>query len=243
MTPLLLALQFFTSIPLKAEKEFKKENFSHSLIYFPIVGALIGCLLCLINLGLENLLLFNLAAIIIVAAWVLITGALHLDGLADTFDALGSGKNKERMLEIMRDSRIGAFGAIALILAIMLKFSAVLSLPGLKPNALILAPALGRFSLVWPLFIFPYGRKEGKAKIFFENVSLKPAIISTVISLVLSILAFRVSGIIIFAVISALSLIIAAFFNNKFSGLTGDNLGALVEITEILTLILVTISA
>ncbi len=238
MTSLLLALQFLTIIPVRI-KHITEQKLAESVIYFPAVGLLLGLLLSGVNS-----LFFNLNApgfsinILLVISLLFLTGGIHLDGLADTADALLSRKNKEEALLIMRDSHIGVMGVLALISAVLLKIAFLTSIDtALKIVALFLMCALSRWSMVFAMFLFPYARKEGKAKVFMQGINLKIFVLSTAIALLSAFLIWQIGGILVFLIVMAASYIIIKFIVNKIGGLTGDTLGALCELNEIIVLL------
>ncbi|MDP2923801.1 MAG: adenosylcobinamide-GDP ribazoletransferase [Candidatus Omnitrophota bacterium] len=238
MTSFLLALQFLTIIPIKI-KRFDKSKFINSMIYFPVVGLLLALFLAAIN----NLFLFLgfnsiVTNVILVIALIVITGGMHLDGLSDTFDALVSSKDKERMLEIMRDPHCGVMGILSVICVILLKISFLSSLnPAHKINALILMCVLSRAALVFLIFMFPYTRKEGKGKIFSEEVNLKIINIVGIITLICAGASFKIKGLLTMAVATLVAFIFAKFITKKVGGITGDSLGAANELTEVTVLV------
>ncbi|MEW6171180.1 MAG: adenosylcobinamide-GDP ribazoletransferase, partial [Candidatus Omnitrophota bacterium] len=185
MKSFLAALQFLTIIPIKI-KNIEGNHLSRSLIYFPAVGLILG----LILLGINKLLLFlNFAefslSIILVVSLIILTGGIHLDGLSDTFDALLSRKNKEEMLKIMRDSHVGVMGTLSIISVLLLKISFLYSIGiSLKPISLILMCLLSKWGMVFSMYLFPYAREEGKAKVFIAGINLKIFILSSLIMLI-----------------------------------------------------------
>lgn len=238
MSGFLFALQFLTIIPIKSEITDPKKV-ADSLISFPIVGLLLSFILIGINhllfiLGFQGF----ISNIILILALTALTGSIHLDGLSDTFDALLSGKNKDRMLEIMRDPHIGVMGAISIISVLLLKVSFLSSLsPSIKNNALILMCVLSRWSLVAAVFAFPYARENGKAKIFTANVNLKVFLSATIFTLLYVLLAWGLKGLLVFIIAAWSVYLICNFINKKISGITGDTLGALLELNEVLVLL------
>ena len=121
----ILMIQFFTRIPINKELDIKREDFSKGIIYFPLVGLLVGCVNGLVYFMTSKVLGGWIPLIALLISNIFVTGALHLDGLADTCDGLFSARKKEKMLEIMRDSRIGTNGAIALFVSLLLKLSLI----------------------------------------------------------------------------------------------------------------------
>ena len=143
-------------------------NFSaRSLAYFPFVGALLGLLLVLTSLVFQQFLPPMVSAALLVAVWALLTGGLHLDGVSDTCDALFAATTRERRLEILRDVHMGAFGAVGLVLTLLLKFAA---LQQVNLGALFLAPVLSRWAMVYA-GAFPLARNEGMAALFVKGLT------------------------------------------------------------------------
>ncbi len=238
MTGFLLALQFLTIAPVKISGTVESSRFGGSVAYFPVVGFFLGCLLIcadgLLSAFFLNQLLVNVVLVILL---MILTGGLHIDGLADTFDALLSGKKREEMLEIMRDSRIGAMGVVAIVSVVLLKLALLSSLgsDGKGPS-LILMCVLGRYSFAWNLKFFPYAREEGKAKIFFEGMNNKIFFMATLISLIFSVAFGGARGAVIFLMTAAFVVVAGRFIAGKIGGMTGDTLGAVGELTEVFTL-------
>ena len=238
----LLALQFLTIIPIKVKDVFDK-SLARSLIYYPFVGLFLGLLL----VGLFKLLLFLnfpfiASSIILIVTLVIFTGGLHLDGLSDTADALLSRKPREQMLEIMRDSHAGVLGIVAVICVILLKIAFLFSLsPASKTAGLMLMCVLSRWSMVFSIFLFPYARKEGKAKVFTEGITPGIFIVATIIVLVCAGLIAKFGGIFVFGISALGAYVIGKFITRKLGGITGDTLGATNEITEIIVLLCICI--
>lgn len=233
----LSAVQFLTIIPLKA-KDATERNIVSSCAFFPLAGAAIGLILFAIYALMSSLFLgpFVSSAITIISL-AIISGGLHLDGLADTFDALAGGKDKKDKLEIMRDSHIGTMGVLALISVFLLKiflFSEIANFH--KFAALMAMTILSRWSQVFSLRTFTYAREEGKAKIFFSGIDNKVFFYAFLSALLLIILLFRIEGLYLFIASSVFAFAVGKFFSGKFGGITGDNLGALNEITEVVVL-------
>lgn len=232
---LIQALQFLTIIRIK-NMDVDEKKLANSIIYFPVIGLGLGLVLVVANIILSKTFPSTITSAILVSLLAILTGGLHLDGLADTFDAIGSGKNKEQMLKVMRDSNIGSIGAMSLILIIILKIT-MLSAFMSRNQALISMLVLGRWSMVLPMFLFKYAHEdEGKAKIFIEGTNLKKVILSSAFTLVIILLVLKFKGLNLFIVTGFFSLIFAWFLSKKIGGITGDTLGAINEITEVLTL-------
>ncbi|MDP2938856.1 MAG: adenosylcobinamide-GDP ribazoletransferase [Candidatus Omnitrophota bacterium] len=234
MTHFLIALQFLTIIPIGNKITIDKKKLSFITVSFPIIGLVLGLILScanqLFSLVLSEPLLINVFLIVLL---IILTGGLHLDGLADTFDALLSRKDRQEMLKIMRQSNIGTMGVLSLISVILIKLALLNSLDAsLKNTSLILMCLLSRYSLVFSMFLFPYAREEGKAKAFIEGMNFKIFSLATILSLIFSLLIFKLKGLIIFGMVVIFVLLIGKFITKKIGGITGDTLGAVNELTE-----------
>ncbi len=233
----LLALQFLTVIPIKI-KNLKEKEMSWSLIFFPIIGAILGAVLVIFEkiLCLWGFPDFALSVILVISL-IIFTAGLHLDGLSDTADAFLSGRNREGKLKIMRDPHAGIMGILAVLSIILLKISLLMSFGLIKPIVLFLMCVLSRYSLVLAIFLFPYARQEGKAMVFFEGINGKIFLAAAVIALSLVIFAWSVKGLLVFLLVCASTYIIARFIAKRIGGMTGDTLGAILEINEALILV------
>jgi adenosylcobinamide-GDP ribazoletransferase len=170
----------------------------------------------------------------------LLTRGLHLDGFADTIDGFAAGGTKEKILEVMRDSRIGAFGVVGLIFLIGAKYLALDQITGPSiSNSLILMTVMGRNSMVWVCFRSPYARTgEGLAKPFAENLTSREMILSSASAIAMGLVIWGLKGVLVFIGIGLFSLLFRLFFLRKLEGITGDILGAANELSEVLCLIL-----
>jgi len=239
MKEFLIALQFLTIIPVGSKSAIDKSKLSLAVVYFPIVGLFLGLILAAGNKLLSFIPMEGLLAnTILVILLIVLTGGLHLDGLADTFDAFLSRKDKSEMLRIMRDSHIGAMGVLSLICIILLKLSLLCCLtPGDINVSLILMCLLGRYSLVLAIFLFPYAREEGKAKVFIEGKNWKSFSLATVISLLCALILSGLTGLIVFMLVALFAAIAGKFITKQIGGMTGDTLGAINELSEVFVLL------
>ncbi len=231
MNSLLLAISFLTIIPTGNIK-INNDNFKNSLKFYPLVGLLIGIILysfCFLPIN------FEITAMLITVAWVLITGGFHLDGVADVFDALGSLKSREKAFQVMKDSRVGAIGVIALILLLISKFILIKHIIFLNPIYLFLPPVAGRFAINFLSWMLDYAKEEGLGKSIVEytdNITMIFSVAFTgFVFIFINIkLIFLFIDLIIFLYFSTL------FFKKKFGGVTGDILGCMVELSELFIL-------
>ena len=242
MKRFLVALQFLTILPIRIKSEIKEKDFGASLLYFPAVGFLIGLLLSLGALSFSFLPALVKSAMILILS-IYITGGIHLDGFADTCDGFYGNKSLEKILEIMRDSRVGAMGVIGIISILLLKFSLIASLPeGSLWKILILMTVFSRWSLGFACHAARYVRREGKAKYFIEYSKRSDVIIGGIYTLALAVLLMSTKGFILFFVSLIPVSLFLYYIKRRIGGMTGDTLGATVELTEVAVLVALVLS-
>jgi adenosylcobinamide-GDP ribazoletransferase len=236
ITPFLVATQFLTIIPPVLHRPFAPKELGRAVGYFPLVGILIGGILVLINDLLESVFSSHLRGVILLAFWIVFSGALHLDGFLDTCDGLFGGQTSEKRLEIMRDERLGAYAFAGGFILLMIKFFALLEL---QPLHLLLVPAFGRWMVSFVLIIFPYTRSEGLGRQMKDHVSWAQAVLAAVFlfSATWFIGDLNWAGILVAIVLTAVGSLIALFFRQKLGGLTGDIYGAICELSEVLIML------
>ena len=249
---LFAAITFLTRIPIPGYRSTGLADFGRSTLYFPLVGLGIGALQWIFAwmvIGLSGKLGAHwghsfafpapLLTVLIVALGVWITGALHLEGLADMADGFGGGRTREDVLRIMRDHSVGAYGAVALILVLGLKFASIFVLVergGTFPY-LLTAPVLARWTIVPLGFLVPYARtEEGGLGAALANISVFDVLVSTIITLVAVVWASGWRGIVCVLVCVLASTWNAGRWMRRIHGMTGDTLGANTEICEALAL-------
>ena len=234
----LLAVQFLTRLPVNTNRLYSPERMRVAVRYYPLVGSLVGLASAFVFVAANVLFPIFISVSFAVAAGLLITGAFHEDGLADTFDGIGGGQSREHALEIMKDSRLGTYGTAALIIAIALKISALIALPvAIIPFALVAAHGLSRLSSVLVIATGRYVRAEGTGKPVAEGataISLAVAMITGVVLLGLwgvwqpPLAALWACGGLLLGHVA-----IRFFFEPKLGGYTGDTLGAVQQASEI----------
>lgn len=241
MHSFLTALGFLTRFPIPGGGgHMDAHSLSKSVIFFPVVGGIIGAITAGVYLVLEPFLPRTVLCVFILALPLFMTGGIHFDGLMDTCDGIFSGRSRERILEIMRDSRVGSMGVIAGILNVMLRYSVLMELPGaILPVLLITQATTGRWVMSMALHFFPYARKEGGlGQGFSADKKLLYVILSSFLALLIIFPANGAAGIIIALLVAAFSLFMACWAAGKLGGLTGDVYGALNEVAENLFLLL-----
>jgi len=230
-------LQFLTRMRVVQQTSWADEDFGASVKFFPLYGLLIGIFLAggyyIFNLILPPL----ITAALIILLEVVITGGIHLDGFMDTMDGLFSGRSPERILEIMKDSRVGAHSVIALGLLYLLKFSIYYEYPSeMMLSALFFMPAMGRWAMLMGIIVFPYARLEGMGKSFHQYAGKKAFIIGTLMILIIAGF-FKWIGIVTFMIAAAFAYLFCRKVALQLGGLTGDVYGAVTELTQVVTLL------
>ena len=238
MFSLLTAFQFLTIFPAVIRRAFTAQELGRAVGYFPLVGLALGGVLYGLGIGLQLFFPMQVVAIFILATWLLLTRALHFDGFLDICDGLFGGFTPERRLEIMRDSRVGAFGVAGGGLMLLAKYAAIVSLPNL--SVLTVAPVLGRWVLSVAIFFYPYARKEGMGRDMKDNTRWLQVIIATAIAVLAAWLFARWTGLLAFVITGMVLWLCAGFILRRIPGLTGDSYGALCEISELTVLLLFT---
>ena len=242
MMPFWIALQFLTTFPIQLKQMPTKQQNGQSLLLYPVIGLMIGLILFGLALILKAIPIILLSSLILVV-WIWLTGGLHLDGLADTADAwVGGFGDPERTLSIMKDPSCGPIGVLSLLILCLIKWSALYVLLEQKIySALILFPLLGRLA---PLFLFlttQYVRQKGLGSSMAEFIPKTAAVIICVVCLLVSIY-WGFAG--IFAALSMMAtlLYLRHKFIQRIGGITGDTVGASIEICEAVSLLVFVMS-
>lgn len=240
--PLTAAFYFLTSIPV-TKKNVPLEDIARGLWAFPFVGLFIGVVLSLVNLlrfiFFPDILLISL----LLVTWVWITGALHIDGFIDCCDALLCPRTKTERLAILKDVSTGSFGVAGAVLLFIVKFSALLSVPGIPLLILLpLSAVTGRSAILYVMYRFPYARQEGLGKLFRDNIKTRDLFVCLVVLLCITsgCSFFRCPvylGIITLVTCITFSELFGRWVLSKIPGFTGDVYGAVCELTEVVTLI------
>lgn len=228
MRNLISALQFITILPLGKARDFDPPKM---VPYFPLVGILLGLLVALFDAVVIRFWTPPVAALLDVILFAVLSGAFHLDGLGDTADGLLGPRSRDTALEIMKDSRLGTMGLVAILFGLSLKWGGIASLNTHRTVLLIVVPAYARAGILFGMRYLPYGRPDGTGKPFFsEKIALKHfwgLIFPIGLSLTLGLKAIWLN--LAFAIIIG---IILLFYKKRIGCITGDMLGAMVEITE-----------
>jgi len=244
----LAALKFLTILPITSKRADTLEEIGGSIVYYPVVGLIIGLMLAALNWLFRFLFPPAVVNGLLIVSLVIISGALHLDGFLDTCDGIAGHKPVEARWQVMHDSRTGAFGVVGAVLLLLLQYVSLNSIPGgLMTVSLILMPVISRWTMVYAIFSYPYARPQGLGKGIKDFATWQRFTTATVITLILALAVAWLGGMRYFylagpAIILAVWVIItlmAGFFKKMFAGLTGDTYGAVNEIAEVSVLLLV----
>ncbi len=240
MRLLLIAFQFLTIIPLPITLRCEKDDLGRSTAFFPLVGLALGGLLAGVNWLISPWVPRPLCDALLITVVTLVTGALHLDGLADVCDGLAARGSRERFLAIMKDSQVGAIGAVGLVLGLLLKWQALVAVPAeLKWQAVVVFPLLARFGQVLTLTGARHARQDGLGAAFIQGGGGAALCVAcaTAVSAGYGLLGIR--GVTALAAVCLLTLAGRIFFQRKLGGLTGDTIGCISELNEILVLVII----
>lgn len=247
MGPLLdfaLAWRLLTSVPLPFIPDDPGRPPGRAAAYYPLVGLGLGLLLAGAGWLLYRLLPPGLAAALLLAAWAGLTGLLHLDGFMDACDGLLPPRDRARRLEIMKDSRVGAFGVVGGILLLLTKYNSLAGLPAayLVP-LLATVPVLARWGMSWLMARYPLARKEGVSVFFRAGLGWPQLVVASGITAVVTLGLLSWPGLLLWALAWLVATLVAALAMARLGGLTGDIYGAACETTETMLLIAVTAAA
>ncbi len=236
-----IALGFLTVLPTGEDRLASPEEMERAFSLFPLVGLGMGVDLTIVGWLSEKVASPLLAASALLVFWVLVTGGLHLDGVADSFDALALGRSKEDRLRIMKESTIGTFGVLAVVLLMMVKMAALTTLVQKGAwRGLLLAPMVARWAAVLLAHISTPAREGGLGGMAIEASTKKTTLVG---------LAITVAGLLIFWPLGLMNLLwvyllvkgVSRFWEGKIGGITGDTLGATIEVVEMGILVVATL--
>jgi cobalamin 5'-phosphate synthase/cobalamin synthase len=235
MKSLLASIAFCTRIPISTA--FDAEDVGRAARWFPLIGAMLGAISLALSRVLLPVLPATIVAVLILVVEVLVTGALHYDGLADTLDGLGGGKSPEDRMRIMRDHVIGSYGATALILLVALKAASITALISVSKYSpyLLLAPVIARWNIVLLSLCFPYARPCEAVSRHIGKTELAWA---SVLTACITLGAASWRGAVCWGAAAIAAVLFGNFCLRKIGGVTGDTLGATEQISESIVLLL-----
>jgi adenosylcobinamide-GDP ribazoletransferase len=229
------ALTFYTRLPGMALADVSDSALSRATRYFPLVGIVVGALAAAVFFGAQLLLPVGVAVVLSMATSIWVTGAFHEDGLADTCDGLGGGWSKQDILRIMKDSRLGTYGVIGILLALLLKYNLLLSLPThIVPLALITAHAVSRLVPVFVIARLEYVRPDDDSKARPVAYGIGP--LQVIIAAIFGLLPLLLLDPVLWGALLAVGLIgiwFTRLCHRRLGGYTGDTLGALQQLCEL----------
>jgi adenosylcobinamide-GDP ribazoletransferase len=242
MLPFWIALQFLSSLPIRLPGMPQPQELGRSLLFYPLVGVLFGVLLLGLNALLDGAPLMLHAALLL-TAWVLLSGGLHLDGLADSADAwLGGFGDRERTLSIMKDPRSGPIAVVTLVLVLLLKFSALMAMiENHQSLGLLLAPLIGRTAMLGLFLGTPYVRAGGLGQALADHLPRKAGQQVLLVSALFCVLIAGISGLLALLVASVGFFWLRHLMLRRLGGTTGDTAGAMLELLEVVVLLVVVV--
>ncbi|MFZ5352724.1 MAG: adenosylcobinamide-GDP ribazoletransferase [Bacillota bacterium] len=237
MKVFILALQFLTRIPLDFKLKTDETDFAKGVVYFPVAGLIIGGFNLLVYYFTGYLLEGIFPIVCYVFANIAITGGLHLDGLADTCDGIFSSRSRERMLEIMKDSRIGTNGTIAVVIDLLLRVAILYNVTREAAfYAIILAPVISRTMLVIVMKLSRYARANGMGGLFLERQTFARTAVGSILGLIIALLIDIRIGLLSFILAVITVLVFRRYIYGKIDGMTGDTIGAANEVVELVVM-------
>ncbi|HEY8600392.1 MAG TPA: adenosylcobinamide-GDP ribazoletransferase [Thermomicrobiales bacterium] len=236
---MLIALGFLTALPVP-RRTVTPTTLGRSLIFFPFVGLLVGFLLYGLDLVLAWVLPDGVRAACLLMVLIALTRGLHLDGLMDCCDGLFGGFTPERRLEIMRDSRVGAFGVLGAVVFLVMRYSGIAALDGgWRLVGLVLPPLLGRWAMAAAIVAYPYGRTEGMGADFKRAATPWQAGLATMAAAALGVTLWWPWGAVALLPAALVLILAARFILGRVGGMTGDCYGAINELVEVSLLLIV----
>jgi adenosylcobinamide-GDP ribazoletransferase len=230
----LIAVQFLTRLPVPQTLSSSETDIGKAAAFFPLVGVIVGGGAALVFATLQRILPLPASVLCAVIFAVFLTNGFHEDGLADSFDGFGGGWTKDRVLEIMRDSRIGTYGTLALIFVSLSKLTFLLSLPpGQIWRWLIVAHTAARWTILPLCAWLPYARAEGQGKLVAKQVGAPEVVTATTTLLLVFILVSWQAALAALLVTTLVTLLSGLYFRARLEGITGDCLGATNQLTEV----------
>ncbi len=235
----MIAIQFLTIIPLPFSVKCEEKDLGRSMSFFPLAGLTLGAVLVGIDYNLSRFLPREVGDLLLVAVLAVITGVLHLDGVADVCDGLAARGGKDRFLAVMKDSWTGAAGAVGLVLVLLLKYESLLHIPpGMKRDALFCFPMLARFAQVQMAVGASKARNDGLGSLFILGAGWRQILFAVVTTIAFSFVLLGMAGLWLFIAVYLFTWILKTWFHKKLGGISGDIIGFANELNEILCLLI-----
>jgi adenosylcobinamide-GDP ribazoletransferase len=231
------ALQFLTFFPYPRRMEYATADVGRSAVFFPVIGLILASILVVVNFLLAPFASAALLSVILVSLSAFLTRGLHLDGVGDTFDGLGAGGDRDRVLSIMDDSHIGVFGLTAIVLVLFLKIHALESIDVDRWRTLLVALILGR----WAMVLLAYrskAAKDGLGSRLIDHLQTRHFLFATLLTLLLVAAIWRRNGVVMMAWVAIFTTASKSYFHRRLGGVTGDTCGAVGELSETSVMVL-----
>ncbi|MDE2992086.1 MAG: adenosylcobinamide-GDP ribazoletransferase [Chloroflexota bacterium] len=236
MRSLRLAIGFLTVIPVASSHT---GPMGPARAYFPLVGLGLGGILAGLDLAARQALPMPAVGALLVAALLALTRAIHTEGFLDTCDGVLGGRDREARLEILRDSRVGAFAVVGGACLVLLKWTLLLGIPDAeRTSLLVLFPCLSRWGMVVTMGVFPYARAQGLGTAFQAGASWRQLVIALGTAVLAAWLLLGSAGLVLFGGATAAALVLGWWFKRLLGGMTGDTYGATNEVGEVVVLLL-----
>ena len=238
MIQILLAFQFLTIFPIRIARAVRDADLVRSMRWYPLVGAMLGGLSAGVFYVTQQLFSPGVSGVAAIMSLVVLSGALHLDGFADMCDGFYGGESRDRVLAIMKDSRSGAMAIIGIFSLLAMKIALLGNLEVSRAErALVLAPAVGRWAMVWLCATSAYARSEGgTASAYIGHVDKKILLIATLLCVGIAYFLFQTKGLLVMTVSVVFAWAFRYYVQERIGGMTGDTLGACSECVEVLVL-------
>lgn len=234
---LAIGISFYTRVPIQL-KSVSEDEFYHCMLYMPIIGVFIGALMFAAGWLLGHWQRAALSAVMLLVFYIWITGGLHYDGVADTVDALFSARDRDRMMAIMKDSRLGAFGAIGLVLLLFTMWVSYQILMKSLPIALWLMPVVGRYCAIQTCAFSTYAEGGGGLGKGITEMAKPYHVLIYLVFIGGLIWWLRPVLLLAFGMTAILNLVLMAYCHQKFAGITGDQIGFTIEVTQAIFLVM-----
>lgn len=240
----LLMIQFMTRININRNLDCQEENFKWGSIFMPVIGLIIGGIQWITYKLLVNVLPMNISVTAVILAGILLTGAMHMDGFGDMCDGFFAFKGRDKIIEIMKDSRVGTYSCIAIVMDILFKYNLLCYIAPVFSVSIIIAPVISRLSTLLLVSVCKPAKSTGTGNLFMDSVNISQFFAGTAISagILLPVVAVDPKYLVLL-VISAImiSFCFSLYCKRKIGGMTGDLLGANNEIIEISILVIISI--
>lgn len=233
---IVLQIRFLTRLPVPADVRYDERAFAAGAVFSPVIGLLVGLFMTGAYLLFALLDARTLAVLAAMVSGIAVTGGIHLDGLADTFDGFFSYREKERVLAIMKDPRLGTGGAIGLVLVLMLKYALLFSLDeAILLPCLAVMPVLSRMTITWSAGLSEYARpgEKGPAAGLMAHTGALEIGIATVLAFLITLLFLRLAAVPLTLAVIAFALVMNLYARRRIGGITGDVIGAIIELSEL----------